>query len=170
MGGEGARPPSHTAQVKPRNAFTPSRRSGTQAGTARLRGLTPPSRASALSRDGDPLLTPGTPPSYGKRTRLRQPTRKPSPTSHLQAHDAQSGVRPSVPALPPRAPLPRAPDVACAPLRPGVKPTRRPPPPQHALSAAAPAPAGPRARSHPSRPSLRRARSLARTRTLCAPA
>lgn len=159
------RDPTHTAQVKPRNAFTPSRRSGTQAGTARLRGLTPPSRASALSRAGDPLLAPD-PPSHGKRTRLRQPTRKPSPTSHLQAHDAQSGARPSVPALPPRAPLPRAPDVACAPLRPGVKPTRRPPP--HSTRSTLPPPPGP-ARAHTPPGPLSAARAHSRGHAHSAP-
>lgn len=72
-------PPTHTAQVKPRNAFTPSRRSGTQAGTARLRGLTPPSRASALSRDGDPLLSPGTPPATGSEPDSASPPGSPPP-------------------------------------------------------------------------------------------
>lgn len=68
------------------------------------------------------------PPSYETRTRPGRPTRKPSPSSHLQARDAQSRARPPVPALPSLAPLPRAPDVARVSTRPGVNPTRRPPP------------------------------------------
>lgn len=115
------------AQVRRRNAVTPSRRSRTPAGPGRLRGLTPPSAAGLGSppRRGPPLPRP---PSYEERTRLGQPTRKPSPSSHLQARDAQSRARPPVPALPCLAPLPRAPDVARVSPRPGVKPTRRPPP------------------------------------------
>lgn len=68
----------HTAQFKPRNAFTPSRRSGTQAGTARLRGLTPPSRASALSRDRHPSL-PRDPPTTGSEPNSASPPGSPPP-------------------------------------------------------------------------------------------
>lgn len=126
MRGEGVR-----AQVERRNAFSPSRRSCTQAGTGRLRGLTPPSatRLAGLGsppRRGPPPLP--RPPSYETRTRPGRPTRKPSPSSHLQARDAQSRARPPVPALPSLAPLPRAPDVARVSTGPGVNPTRRPPP------------------------------------------
>lgn len=97
------------------NAFTPSRRSCTQVGTGRLRGLPPPSatarqgprRASAgLGSPRGPLSAPRSP-SDGKRTRLDQPTRKPSPSSHLPARDARSRARLPVPARPFGAPLPR---------------------------------------------------------------
>lgn len=80
-----------------------------QAGTGRLGGLTPPlfhpspappgrgpdapPRAPALRSDRERLPTPEAP-SDGKRTRLDQPTRKPSPSSHLLARDARSCARP----------------------------------------------------------------------------
>ena len=171
MRGEGVGLPARVKQ----DTFTPSRRSCTQTGTGRLRGLTRPSdtnlRGPRLSEAKGTPPCPETPPNprEGKRTRLDQPTRKPSPSSHLPARDAHSRARPPVrpgPAIR-GAPSPRTA------RRPRSSPPRSqthqtPAPTEHALNA--PAPAGPRARSRPSRPSPRRARSLARTSTVCASA
>ena len=112
------------------HAFTPSRRSCTQVGTGRLRGLPPlsatarqgPRRASeGLGSPRVPLPAPRSP-GDGKRTRLDQPTRKPSPSSHLPARDARSRARPLVPARPFGAPLPRERMSPASLLAPGSNP------------------------------------------------
>lgn len=126
MRGEGVR-----AQVERRNAFSPSRRSCTQAGTGRLRGLTPPS-ATRLAGLGSPPRR-GPPPCRGPPATRREPARAGPPGSPPPAHTCRrvtpraARARPSRPCHPWR-PFPRAPDVARVSTGPGVNPTRRPPP------------------------------------------
>lgn len=154
MRGEGVVPPAQGHVHSPR-------RSCTQAGrhpeaprpdaslTRAFAGLGSPPRRG-------PLPAPR-PPSHGKRTRPGQPTRKPSP-AHTCRRVTPTAPRAARPGLAiPAAPSPRA----------GRR--SRPYPPR-GQTPQTPAPAGSRARSRPSRASPRRARSLARTRTLCASA
>lgn len=184
--GEGCDTPPHPPSRPGLSRGTRSRchAGPAQAGTGRLGGLTPPlfhpspappgrgpdapPRAPALRSDRERLPTPEAP-SDGKRTRLDQPTRKPSPSSHLLARDARSCARP--PACPGPA-IRGAPSLRAGrhprPSPPGGQTHHTPAPTERELNAAAPA--GARALPPPLRPCPSRARSLARTRTRCASA
>lgn len=107
-------------------------------------------------------------PAHGKRTRLGQPTRKPSP-AHTCQRVTPTAARPSDPAPPPPAPLPCARDVTRVPPRPRVQTTRRPPP--RSTRSAPPPPPGPaRAHAPPGPRPAALARSLAHSRGLARPA
>lgn len=119
-------------------------------------GLGFPSRPRPLPAQG--------PPSHGKRTRLGQPARKPSP-AHTCQRVTPTAARPSDPAPPSPTPLACARDVTRVPPRPRVKTTRRPPP--RSTRSAPPPPPGP-ARAHA--PPGPRTAALAHSRGLARPA
>lgn len=158
------------APVKQKNAFAPSRRSCTQAGTGRLRGLTPPS-ATRLEGLGSPPRR-GPLPCRGPPATRSEPDSASPPGSPPPAHTCRlvtpraARARPSRPCHPRRAFPARQTSRASLPGPRSNPPDARP----HGARAQRHRPSGPRARSRPSRPSPRRARSLARTRTLCASA
>lgn len=104
------------------------------------------------------------PPSHGKRTRLGQPTRKPSPT-HTCQRVTPTAARPSDPARHPRRPVPVRGTSPRVPTRPRVKTTRRPPP--RSTRSTPPPPPGPALAHAPPGP---RPAALAHSRGLARPA